>query len=627
MSDADTRGFGLRLRLLGLIVMVLVPWLALLLYATADERRNAIAGVDANAMRLIRIVSTNQAAQIEAARQLLIALARMPQLRDANRGECSRFLAELLSAYPLYLNFALAEPDGTMTCSARALPTSAVNVADRAYFRRALATRDFAIGDYQVGRVTNVPAINYAYPVIDGTGEIKGVAFAAQSLNWLTAALSKLAFPSGAVMVVVDRNGTVLARMPAAGGAIGARLSEPGLLETFATQNDGGVLEADDAQGNPRLWAHAPLLSDASLRAAIGVPRSVALADVNHRLARNLIALGVVTLVALGAAWFGAEFFVLRPVGALVAATERLATGKLDVRVPLLGQRGELGLLARAFNAMASTLERRDRELRIAEENRRLAQVELAVARAHMDIARQIQRSMLPEDPLVVRGVAMAGRCIPAADVGGDYFGYFPRGASGIDSFLGDVSGHGVGAALLMAEARTTFLAERLVAASAGAILGKLNRLLYDDLDRAGQFMSACCATFDAKTGELCYANAGHPPAILLRASEHRARSLKADGLLLGIERDAAFGELRMQLRDDDIVTFYTDGVTEVGNADGNLFGKDRLADAITAHRDEDPQTLVDRVLAELRRFAGTERFDDDVTIVIMKVPRGEARA
>jgi serine phosphatase RsbU (regulator of sigma subunit) len=627
MSTADTRGFGLRARLLGLVVMVLVPWLALLLYTTADERRHAIANVDADAMRLIRIVSSNQAAQIEAARQLLTAFARMPQLRDADRDACSRFLGELLPAYPLYLNFALAEPDGTMSCSARALPAAAVNVADRAYFKRALATRDFAIGDYQVGRVTHVPAINYAYPVIDGTGDVKGVAFAAQSLNWLTAALAKLAFPSGAIMVVVDRNGTVLARMPTADGAIGARLAEPGLLETFATQDNGGVFEADDAQGNARLWAHAPLLSDVSLRAAIGVPKAIALADVNRRLTRNLIALGIVTLVALVVAWFGAEFFVLRPVGALVRATKELASGRLDVRVPSLGQRGELGLLARAFNAMAATLERRDRELRIAEENRRLAQVELAVARAHMDIARQIQRSMLPEDPLVMRGVAMAGRCIPAADVGGDYFGYFPRGASGIDSFLGDVSGHGVGAALLMAEARTTFLAERLVAASAGAILGKLNRLLYDDLDRAGQFMSACCATFDAKTGELCYANAGHPPAMLLRANEPRAQLLKADGLLLGFERDTAFGELRVQLHDDDIVAFYTDGVTEVGNADKKLFGAERLADAITAHRDEDPQALADRVLAELRRFAGADRFDDYVTIVIMKVPRGEARA
>jgi len=83
--------------------------------------------------------------------------------------------------------------------------------------------------------------------------------------------------------------------------------------------------------------------------------------------------------------------------------------------------------------------------------------------------------------------------------VGGDYFGYFPRGFNAVDSLIGDVSGHGVGAALLMAEARTTFMAETLVATSAAQILGSLNDLLYHDLDRANHFMSACCATMATK--------------------------------------------------------------------------------------------------------------------------------
>jgi sigma-B regulation protein RsbU (phosphoserine phosphatase) len=216
--------------------------------------------------------------------------------------------------------------------------------------------------------------------------------------------------------------------------------------------------------------------------------------------------------------------------------------------------------------------------------------------------------------------MALVGRCIPAADVGGDYFGYFLCGSTRIDSFLGDVSGHGVGAALLMAEARTTFIAERLVAESAGPLLGKLNQVLYDDLDRAGHFMSACCTTFDASTRELCYANAGHPPAILVRAGEMQWQSLNADGLLLGIRRDVEFGEFRVPLRADDIVALYTDGVTEVRNRDGALFGAARLGDTLAAHRDREPESLVDLVFAELRRFAGTERFEDDVTIVIMKV-------
>ena len=121
--------------------------------------------------------------------------------------------------------------------------------------------------------------------------------------------------------------------------------------------------------------------------------------------------------------------------------------GQLGARAPVLGGRSELEMLARAFNTMAATLQARDQELRIAEEKTRKAEVELAVTRAHMDIAKQIQRSLLPDDPLTLDGVRFAGRCIPAAAVGGDYFGYFPRGISGVDSLVGDVSGHGVGAA------------------------------------------------------------------------------------------------------------------------------------------------------------------------------------
>jgi sigma-B regulation protein RsbU (phosphoserine phosphatase) len=269
---------------------------------------------------------------------------------------------------------------------------------------------------------------------------------------------------------------------------------------------------------------------------------------------------------------------------------------------------------------MSANLQARDRDLRIAEERTRTAEIELAVTRAHLDIAKQIQQSLLPEDPLTLAGVRFAGRCIPAGDVGGDYFGYFPRGRNSVDSFVGDVSGHGVGAALLMAEARTTFMAERLVAPSAAQILAKLNGLLHDDLDRAGLFMTACCATFDGGTRELSYANAGHPPALLLRADEAHCTLLDADGMLLGIRKEADFAELKVKLQRGDIVVFYTDGITETHNETDDLFGSDRLGEAVVTHRAEDPETLIASVLAALDRFAGVRPRDDDLTIVVMKL-------
>ncbi|MEP6942968.1 MAG: SpoIIE family protein phosphatase [Betaproteobacteria bacterium] len=614
----QTRFFSLRLRLLCLVALVLVPWLGLIAYTQADERKEAIANINGDAMRFIRIVTSNQAAQIEAARQLLTAFARLPQLQTRDPAACNALLSEMLTAYPLYLNLGLAEVNGNMSCSALPLGPP-VNVADREYFKKAMRTRQFAIGDYQIGRVTHVPAINYAYPVVDTAGDVQAVVFVAQSLNWLTAALANLKFPSGAILVVTDRNGTLLARMPDSADWIGKTLPEQQVLATLSSQIDGGVFEADDAQGVTRLWAHAPLIAGHSLHAAIGVSKSVAFADINRRLFRNLAALSLVTVVALAAAWFGGKF-ILRQVDALVAATGKLASGDLGARASLIGGRSELELLARAFNSMATTLEARDRQLRIAEEKTRAAEIELAVTRAHMDIAKQIQRSLLPEDPLTLAGVQVAGRCIPAAAVGGDYFGYFPRGLHGLDSLIGDVSGHGVGAALLMAEARTTFLAERLGEPSAAQILTKLNDLLYEDLDRAGHFITACCATLDAGTRELSYANAGHPPALLLRTGETRCTTLNADGMLLGIRKAVIFSEVKVTLRAGDILVFYTDGITETQNEAGEMFGTDRLGEAVAANRGDDSEELIAAVLTELKRFAGIRQYEDDVTIIVMKL-------
>jgi len=613
------RFFSLRLRLLVLVALISVPWLGLVLYTQADERRVATEHVNGDAMRVIRIVASNQAAQIEAARQLLGAFERLTQLRGSDGDACHSFLVDMLVASPSFINFVVVAPEGKVLCSAVTM-RGAITVADRPYFSRAMKTKRFAVGDYQVGRITQVPSISYAQPILDGAGNVRTILVAVQNLDWLGAALSDLEFPSGAVLVVTDGSGTVLARAPDSEAWVGKTLPEERVLASLAAAKGGGIVEADDARGVPRLWAYAPLLAGVNLHATIGVPKSVAFADIDARFRRNVAALALVTLAALAAAWYGGSFFILRQVGALVAATRRLASGELGARAPLVGGRSELELLAQSFNSMAATLEARDNALRLAEERTRAAEIDLAVTRAQMDIARQIQKSLLPDDPLSVAGVLYAGRCIPATAVGGDYFGYFPRGQNSVDSFVGDVSGHGVGAALLMAEARTTFLAERLVAPSAAQILAKLNELLHDDLDRAQLFMTACCATFDTDARVLSYANAGHPPALLLRAGESNCVPLDADGCFLGVRRDVNFTEVKVRLDTGDIVVFYTDGITEAQDSTGAMFGVERLKEAIVARCDSDPEPLIDGVLRELDRFAGDVKRDDDVTIVVMKL-------
>jgi serine phosphatase RsbU (regulator of sigma subunit) len=612
------RFVSLRARLLAMVLLVLVPWLALVLFTQADERKVAIADVGDDAMRLVHIVTSNQAAQIEAARQLMMALARLPQLRKQDPAACSALMAEMLKAYPLYLNMGLIEPDGDLACSAVPLPAP-INLADRSYFEMAIQTRDFVVGDYQTGRVTRRPAINYAYPLLDAAGNAEAVIYIAQNLDWLTMALAGVQLPTGAVLAVTDPNGTVLARVPHTEGAVGMRLAEPALVAAMAGRKERGLVESEDAAGVGWLWAYAPLIVGNDFHAMIGVSKSVAFADIDRRLARNLAAFGLVMVLALAAAWFGASR-ILRQVDGLVAATRTLASGDLQARAPSTAGRSEIGLLAGSFNRMAEMLQARDRALWLAQERTRAAEVELAVTKAHIDIARRIQQSLLPDDPLTLAGVRFAGRCIPAAAVGGDYFGYFANGESGVDSLISDVSGHGLGPALMMAEARTTFMSARLVEDSAAAVLSKLNDQLHDDLDRAQLFMTACCMNFDAATGKLTYANAGHPAALVLRAGQSRCVPLRAEGIVLGIQKDARFEQVELRMSAGDVVVFYTDGITEVGNDADELFGVRGLEELIVSNRDMEPESLIDAVLAALERFAAGRPFEDDCTIVAMKV-------
>jgi serine phosphatase RsbU (regulator of sigma subunit) len=610
------RFVSLRARLMAIVLLVLVPWLVLVIFTQAEERKVAIANVGDDAMALVHIVTSNQAAQVEAARQLLMAFARLPQLRSKDRVACSALMAEMLKAYPLYLNIGLVDPDGDIVCSGLPL-RERINVADRLYFELAIQTRDFVVGDYQTGRVTKLPSINYAYPLLDGAGNVEAVIYIAQNLDWLTAALAGVQLPLGSILAVTDRNGTVLARVPPAEGALGQRMAEPALATALAASKSRGFVETNDAEGG-RLWAYAPLITGTDFHAMIGVSKSVAFADIDRRLTRNLLAFGVVTVLALAAAWFGASR-LLRQVDALVAATRRLASGDLEARAPSMAGRNEIDQLAGSFNRMAETLRARDVALRFAEERTRAAEVQLAVTKAHIDIARRIQQSLLPDDPLSVPGMRFAGRCIPATAVGGDYFGYFAAGESGVDCLIGDVSGHGVGAALMMAAARTTFMGARLVEEGAAAILSKLNALLHDDLDRADLFMTATCTTFDAATRELRYANAGHPPALLLRAGTSQCVPLRTSGIVLGLQDDVRFDEVTLPMNAGDVVVLYTDGITEMCGDAGEFFGARGLEEAIVSNAHLEPEAIIDAVFAVLERFSAGRAYDDDCTIVVMK--------
>ncbi|MBT0662751.1 SpoIIE family protein phosphatase [Geobacter pelophilus] len=283
---------------------------------------------------------------------------------------------------------------------------------------------------------------------------------------------------------------------------------------------------------------------------------------------------------------------------------------------PFLRLLGSLaGQLAQAVK-IEREREAKDRERREKEQ----ALLETARVTRDMELARQIQLSLLPSSPPDVPGLLFASRCLPAAHVGGDYYDFFQRGESLLDLVIADVSGHSVGAALIMVETRSVLRAQAQRAEGASGILTVLNRLLYDDLTSAELFISMFYATFDKANSSLTYASAGHNQPLLVRASIGVCEELDAEGLILGVRPEVEFEEKVVSLTSGDIVVFYTDGVTEVARSDGELFGMERLSKLVTSLRASDPETILEAILAAARGFGEENVFVDDVSLIVMKV-------
>jgi sigma-B regulation protein RsbU (phosphoserine phosphatase) len=243
--------------------------------------------------------------------------------------------------------------------------------------------------------------------------------------------------------------------------------------------------------------------------------------------------------------------------------------------------------------------------------------------RHELEIARNIQQSLLPKAAFKGEHVSVAGICISAYDVGGDYYDYFPAEDS-LGIVIADVSGHSVGAALIMAEARSALKAEaRRHAAGprgAAATVNALNELLFEDLSGSDFFISMFYLHFDVSSRLLRYANAGHVCALWLPVSEDTCRQLDAEGLLLGVRESVEFEERSLQLQEGDRILLYTDGVTEAQDQQGEFYGVERLNDCFVALRDEEPEAVVQSLILALQEFRHGASFLDDVSLVVVKV-------
>jgi sigma-B regulation protein RsbU (phosphoserine phosphatase) len=237
-----------------------------------------------------------------------------------------------------------------------------------------------------------------------------------------------------------------------------------------------------------------------------------------------------------------------------------------------------------------------------------------------MELACQIQLSLLPAAPPELVGVMLAGCCVPATHVGGDYYDYYRREDGLVDLVIADVSGHSIGAALIMVELRSVLRSSVHAFSSTGDMLVFLNDLLYDDLNQSGLCITLFFIKYDPLTRTLAYSNAGHTLPLLVPMDGRHCHELDAEGLILGVRKGVEFEEKQIRMQAGDLLVLHTDGIIESENSAGEQFGMDRLCATVQAWRFEAPQAIIDAVLQEVSIFRGTTPQVDDITMIVMKV-------
>ncbi len=297
--------------------------------------------------------------------------------------------------------------------------------------------------------------------------------------------------------------------------------------------------------------------------------------------------------------------------------------------VPLLVKDKMTGLLY--VDSKASSREFTDRDLTlfkalasqvaVAVDNSRLLEhyVEKQRIQEGLDVAREIQQSLLPRGGVRLPEFDIYGLSIACEETSGDYFDYVRRGPGSLALVVGDVSGHGIGAALLMSTARALLRAFASGDVSPAEIVTRLNKFLSNDVE-TGRFMTLFYGEIDLAERTIMYVRAGHNEPLIYRRAEDRFEELAEGGIALAVIDDAEFEATGpIPLPAGDILFLYTDGIVEATNADGEQFGMDRAKDMIREHRDAPAREIVDLLHRAAQDHIGTDERQDDLTLVLAK--------
>jgi sigma-B regulation protein RsbU (phosphoserine phosphatase) len=258
----------------------------------------------------------------------------------------------------------------------------------------------------------------------------------------------------------------------------------------------------------------------------------------------------------------------------------------------------------------------------IAIENARLYQVAVEKGRMEreLQVARELQAGLLPDNPPSISGWEVAARWLPAREVSGDYYDFLPLAGGSVALVIADVCDKGMSAALFMALSRSIVRASLDGAPSPAEGIARANRLIQADAG-SGMFVTLCAAQLEPDAGTVTYVNAGHNPPLLARAmgDDSTFVPLTLTGMALGVLPDATYEQRSVRLDPGDIILLYTDGVLDSRNAQGEAFGKERLEQLLREQRHGGASQVVDALGRAVQAFAGDVAAYDDITILVAR--------